>query len=100
MKKLLYVLISVMLVGAFFGCGDNNSNETISGIELENMDKSIHPQDDFYSYVNGSWLEKTEIPSDKSSYSAFTEVYDKTEHDLQEIMKDISSKTLEQRSFK
>jgi endothelin-converting enzyme len=102
MKKLLTLLISFMLVSLFFGCGgaDNSSEPTTlsSGVELKNMDTSVRPQDDFYSYVNGKWLKETQIPSDKSSYSAVTQVYDKTMHDLRQIIEDISKKTSDERS--
>ena len=26
------------------------------GLHLENMDRKVRPQDDFYNYVNGSWM--------------------------------------------
>ena len=32
-----------------------------SGIDLQYMDTSIAPGDDFYRYVNGIWLSNTEI---------------------------------------
>jgi putative endopeptidase len=43
-----------------------------SGIELEERDPSIHPGDDLYRHMNGRWLERSEIPADKSRYGAFT----------------------------
>lgn len=43
-----------------------------SGIELDERDPSIHPGDDLYRHMNGRWLERSEIPADKSRYGAFT----------------------------
>ena len=37
----------------------------ISGIDFSGMDTSVRPQDDFYRYANGKWLESTEIPADE-----------------------------------
>ena len=37
--------------------------ETTSGIDTSNFDHSVRPQDDFFRYVNGGWLKKTEIPA-------------------------------------
>src|SRR5438093_2057932 len=37
-----------------------------SGIDTGGMDKTVRPQDDFYRYVNGRWLDQTEIPPDKA----------------------------------
>jgi len=41
-----------------------------SGIDLAAMDKSVKPGDDFFSYANGTWFKKTEIPGDRSSISS------------------------------
>ena len=59
-----------------------------SGIEIANMDKTIRPQDDFYRYVNGTWLDKTVIPEDKSSYGAFTALADKSRKDVKAIIEE------------
>ncbi|TQV86388.1 M13 family metallopeptidase [Aliikangiella coralliicola] len=59
-----------------------------SGIELANLDKSVRPQDDFYRYVNGSWLTNTEIPSDKSRYGSFTVLRDKSRKDVKAIIEE------------
>jgi putative endopeptidase len=56
-----------------------------SGIDLENFDRSVRPQDDFYRYVNGTWLAKTEIPADKNNYGAFTVLQDEAEKNLHVI---------------
>ena len=45
-------------------------------------------QDDLFRHVNGSWLAKTEIPADKSSYGAFDILFDKSQDDLRAIVED------------
>ena len=59
-----------------------------SGIKLNNIDKSIRPQDDFYSFANGAWLDKTEIPADRSSYSSFTLLVNKSRKDVRTIIEE------------
>ncbi len=49
------------------------------GIDLSGMDTRVRPQDDFYRFVNGGWLERTEIPADRSNYGAFTSSRDRAE---------------------
>jgi putative endopeptidase len=41
------------------------------GIDLEGMDRSVRPGADFFRFVNGAWLTKTEMPPDKSRYGSF-----------------------------
>ena len=50
-----------------------------SGIELDERDPSIHPGDDLYRHMNGRWLERSEIPADKSRYGAFTVLAEEAE---------------------
>jgi len=59
-----------------------------SGIDPSNFDQSVRPQDDFYRYVNGTWLKKTEIPADKSNYGSFSALADQAEKDLLEIIQE------------
>ena len=39
------------------------------GFDLSGMDSRTKPGDDFFRYANGTWLDKTQIPTDKSAYS-------------------------------
>jgi putative endopeptidase len=59
-----------------------------SGVYLQNLDKSVRPQDDFYRYVNGQWLTTTSIPSDRSNYGAFSLLEEGAERNLHEILEE------------
>jgi len=61
------------------------------GINVAAMDKSIKPGDDFYSYANGSWMQKTEIPADRSSVGAFLVAFEETEKNNTELIKSLLS---------
>ncbi|MFN3434526.1 MAG: M13 family peptidase, partial [Sphingomonas sp.] len=41
------------------------------GVDLTAMDRSIAPGDDFYNYVNGAWMARTQIPADRASWGGF-----------------------------
>ncbi|WP_425458253.1 M13 family metallopeptidase [Collimonas rhizosphaerae] len=62
-----------------------------SGIDMQNADTAVRPQDDFYSYVNGNWLKKTEIPADKSSWGAFYELRENSLNQLHTIVDAVSA---------
>ncbi|HJU70757.1 MAG TPA: M13-type metalloendopeptidase [Paucimonas sp.] len=61
---------------------------TASGIDMKNFDSAVRAQDDFYRHVNGAWLEKTEIPADKSGWGAFYELREETLPQLRAIIED------------
>ena len=58
------------------------------GFDVANLDDSVRPQDDFYRYANGGWLDRTEIPEDKSNYGSFTELHDLSRERLRAIIEE------------
>lgn len=62
-----------------------------SGIEQANMDLSVRPQDNFYRYINGSWLKNTEIPGDKTAIGAFYDLRDKADDDVKAIIEELAA---------
>ena len=56
------------------------------GIILANMDTLVSPKDDFYNYVNGTWMKETKIPEDRSSWGGFSVLRKSTDKDVLEII--------------
>ncbi|WP_282786652.1 M13 family metallopeptidase [Flavobacterium croceum] len=54
------------------------------------MDKSVRPNDDFFRFVNGTWLKNTPIPADKTRWGSFDELRLKTDKDALAILKEAS----------
>lgn len=86
------LIVSVLAVFAFLGCKEEAKQETamvekIPGINLENMDKSVSPKEDFYSYVNGNWQKTTKIPEDETRWGGFGVLRKGTRADVLEILK-------------
>src|ERR1700735_1385092 len=46
------------------------------GVTPANMDKSVKPGDNFYRYANGAYLDRTEIPADRTGMSGFSVLAD------------------------
>ncbi len=60
--------------------------DNAAGIDLNTFDRSVRVQDDLYRFVNGTWLNTTAIPSDKSNYGAFTALADIAQKRIREII--------------
>jgi putative endopeptidase len=58
------------------------------GVDTTNFDRSVRPQDDFYRFVNGTWLEQTEIPADRSRYGTFDELREASEAAVRDIVRE------------
>jgi len=61
------------------------------GIATENMDLSVKPGDNFFKYVNGTWLANTDIPADKSTYGGFSILADLSEERVKKIIEEASA---------
>ena len=55
-------------------------------IDFSNFDEGIRIQDDLFRHVNGSWLNKTEIPADKPVTGAFIKLRDQAEAAVRDII--------------
>ena len=58
------------------------------GVDTTNFDRHVRPQDDLFRFVNGSWLARTQIPADASSWGAFNELTDKSRNAIHGILED------------
>ncbi|HYH10687.1 MAG TPA: M13-type metalloendopeptidase [Thermoanaerobaculia bacterium] len=56
------------------------------GIDVEGMDRSVKPGDDFVAYSSGKWAASTEIPADKVSYNSFNILGDLSETRVRAIV--------------
>ncbi|UOR01691.1 peptidase M13 [Leucobacter allii] len=59
---------------------------TASGIDLAELDPGIRPQDDLFRHVNGRWIARTEIPSDKARYGSFAVLAENAEEAVRDII--------------
>src|SRR5436853_3886918 len=58
----------------------------VSGLDTQSIDTTVRPQDDFYRFVNGKWLDATEIPADKASFGSFDIRYEESLDQLRGIV--------------
>lgn len=98
--KLLTLSVAALL--ALAACS-NDSNEPVviaappapaplrSGINFDNMDSSVDPGDDFFAYVNGGWVAKTEVPADKPSFSVAASLDDEAKANVRTIIETSAS---------
>jgi len=95
-KRLM--VLSGLSLSTLVACKDEKKTDetamtqTSPGINLEYMDTSVRPNDDFFRYVNGTWLDNNEIPSDRIRWGSFDELRKKTDEDALAILKAAASK--------
>lgn len=86
MKKFLIMGFAIFGTAVF-------AQEEFHAINLEYMDTSVRPQDDFYNFVNGKWMQNTEIPSDRARWGSFDELRENTDNVSLGILEGLLGKT-------
>lgn len=56
------------------------------GLDFTTFDKDVRPQDDFYNFVNGSWMKTAKIPADKSTWGSFNKLAEDTDNNSMTIL--------------
>ncbi len=87
-RNLLFAL--PILVGISTVTAQEKAKEE-PGINISYMDKSSKASNDFFRYVNGAWLDKTEIPADRTRWGSFDELRQRTDEDALAILKEAAS---------
>lgn len=92
-KKILFLPATLLMIATSVQAQAPSAEN--HGINLEYMDKSVKPGDDFFRFVNGEWFDKTEIPADRTRWGSFDELRQNTDIDALTILKDaVNDKSL------
>jgi putative endopeptidase len=63
------------------------------GFNVDGMDTSVAPGDDFFRYAVGKWVDTTEIPSDRSSLGSVAVISEKAAARVRAIIEDTAQTT-------
>ena len=88
MKRPIYLCLA-MLAGLMC-ISSVNSQEIIADLNTSNFNREVRPQDDLFEFVNGTWLQQTPIPPDKTNYGSFTKLADLSESRLKSIVEELA----------
>ncbi|HEY2725681.1 MAG TPA: M13 family metallopeptidase N-terminal domain-containing protein, partial [Parafilimonas sp.] len=85
--KLAVILFFVCGVVSFNSCNQiKSSSSQTDFLDVKGIDSSVRPQDDFFHYVNGTWIKNTEIPASESAWGAGSILYQSTNQNLKALL--------------
>jgi putative endopeptidase len=61
------------------------------GVDTTGFDRTVRPQDDFFAFVNGGWIKRTQIPADRTSTGTFLALRDESQAALRAIIDSVSA---------
>lgn len=102
MKKMTAIALGISLALGVSSCSNNTAPKKeagtaqtgaalSSGIDLASMDTSVAPQQDFFRYVNGKWIDNTRIPGDKARWGSFDALSENAETDVLVLIKELAA---------
>lgn len=84
-KKLL-ITLGIIFICPTFQAQNKTNLVKRQFIETKNIDNSIKPGDDFYTYANGNWLKTAKIPAEFPGTGSGYEVYITIQNRLQNLL--------------
>jgi predicted metalloendopeptidase len=81
-------ILAVALASANLRAADQ---PTPWGFDTANLDKTCKPCDDFYQFAMGGWMKSNPIPPEYSNWGTFTQLADKNQQNLRQILEDAAS---------
>ena len=89
-KRHLLTTLSLSLLAAFAHAADTAPAGTptalVAGINVQQLNKAVRPQDDMFAHVNSNWLQTTDIPADRSSWGTFAILRDGVQPQVRAII--------------
>ena len=87
MKKTILTITAMAMIAT--GC--HKKAELTSGINLDNLDTTVSPLDDFYQYACGGWLKNNPLDAEHSRYGSFDFLAEENQKQLKGIIDSVSA---------
>ena len=84
-RKFIMMAAAVALLGACTAEEDPTKG-LVSGVLTENMNQAVKPGDDFFAYVNGTWIDSYVIPDDKAGFGSFNMLHEQSQAAVRTII--------------
>ncbi|MCG8389165.1 MAG: M13 family metallopeptidase [Cytophagales bacterium] len=88
------LLIFGFVLSVSFACSPGQEEagpEKVVAVNFDYMDSTVRPSDDFFRFVNGGWVDKTEIPADQGRWGSFNELREMTNETVLDVLESAAS---------
>lgn len=93
LNKGLFTLGLLCAVSAYATNTEINKNQPHDALHMDWLDTSISPNQDFYSYANGTWQKNNPIPPEYASWGSFNILNEKVQKIIHQMLIQASQDT-------
>ena len=89
---LVTILCGIFSIMVFSSCQNRKSSGEIPiFFNTSAMDSTVRPQDDFFQFANGKWIEETKIPASEAAWGEVYELRDNNLKNIKSILDSVSN---------
>ncbi|HEY5163236.1 MAG TPA: M13 family metallopeptidase N-terminal domain-containing protein, partial [Terriglobales bacterium] len=88
--RITALVLALCVLLSFPGVAQQTAEQSTHGIQVQNIDRSAKPGDDFYQYANGEYLKRTEIPPDRAAVGVFNKLADLANKRTADLIEEIA----------
>lgn len=100
MKKYFLLSLSVLVCFIVFSSSkpvtQKSKPKTKSGINMNNLDKSVNPATDFYQYACGGWMKANPLKPEYSRFGSFDVLAENNQKQLKDLVTKLAAQKNEQ----
>jgi putative endopeptidase len=85
MKKNIFKITAIIAAVSSISFAIIDTEKT-PGIDINNLDRTVKPTDDFNQFVNGNWIKNNPIPAAEASWDVFSELQEKNSAKLKTLL--------------
>lgn len=91
------MILTAFIMAALAGC--NSNGKLGSGIDLKNMDTTVAPGEDFFTYTGGGWMAANPLKPEYSRFGQFDLLHETNEQQLKNMFEEYAGTEQEKGSL-